>query len=359
MLPRNMHLWLPGLVGKSLGRAVPNSETVHVYFCLVDHYEPGWKGAGLQLQRERIAAWIQRYPEIASRHQDADGRPPQHTFFFPEEEYLPEHLDSLAVLRGKGWGDVEVHLHHDRDTPESLRNKLLAFTETLYNRHGLLRRDAAGRISYGFIHGNFALNNAFPGGRWCGVDDETTILMETGCYADYTMPCAPHPAQSRKVNSIYYTIPQRKRRAHDQGSDIEAGKCPPVGLMMIQGPLGLNWAWRKWGLVPRIDNADISWHYRPAGSRVRAWIGQYIHVAGAPDHTFVKVSTHGAQERNLEYLLNDGLDRLWTMLEHHCSPASRYRLHYVTAYDMYCKIKELESAQPDTREPTESAVKHR
>ena len=35
------------------------------------------------------------------------------------------------------------------------------------------------------------------------VNNELEILRDTGCYADFTMPSAPHPTQTWKINSIY------------------------------------------------------------------------------------------------------------------------------------------------------------
>lgn len=340
-----VHVWLPGLTRSLLASKPPSDREIDVYFCLADHYEPAWRGADLDTQRILVKTWMNRYPEVASRHRDSDGRPPQHTFFFPAEEYKAEHLDALASLCRAGWGDVEVHLHHDRDTAAGFRNKLLDFINLLHNRHGLLRKDLAGKISYAFIHGDWVLNNSGQAGRECGVDDETSILMETGCYADFTMPCAPHPAQCRKVNSIYYTLPTPEPRAHDTGVDAEVGKQAPPGLLMIQGPLNLNWSSRKWGLVPHIENGDISCYNPPHGARISLWLGSNVHVAGAPQHVFVKVCTHGAQERNMDLLLPEGLDNLWSSLERLAHPGSGYRLHYVTAFEMFRKVKELESGR--------------
>jgi hypothetical protein len=342
MLPKNCEIWLPGLVQHRLARARRLPEACHIHFCLVDHYEPGWRGADLDLQRERVSTWTTHYPNQASRHRDIDGRPPQHTFFFPTEEYQPEHLDALASLAHAGWGDVEVHLHHDRDTPAGFRENLSRFTEILHVRHGLLRKDAAGRIRYGFIHGDWALNNARPDGLCCGVDDETSILLETGCYADFTMPCGPKASQSRKVNAIYYMVPQDEPRAQDHGMDARAGAAPPGGLLIVQGPLALNWFRRKWGILPRIDTADIAWHTPATPDRIRLWAEQQIHVQGAGKHIFIKVSTHGAQERNMQYLLFGGLNQLWCALEEFCRRGA-HSLHYVTAYEMQAKIHELET----------------
>src|SRR6185295_20200238 len=97
-------------------------------------------GVPLAVQRARVAPWLEHLPRIAEEFRDADGRPPQHTFFYPEEEYHPEHLDALANLCGRGLGEVEIHLHHDGDTADGLRDKLERFKSRLAG-HGLLCRD--------------------------------------------------------------------------------------------------------------------------------------------------------------------------------------------------------------------------
>jgi hypothetical protein len=357
---RDVQAWLPGLLVDQVSRKSSPRDTKvtkDVYLALTDHFEPAWRRADLEVQRRRVQAWTAKYPVIASRHHDSQGAPPQHSFFYPEEEYLPEHLDALAALSRQGFGDVEVHLHHDRDTPDGLTEKLLRFTGVLEGAHGLLRRDEKGRLSYGFIHGNFALNNSRPDGTWCGVDDETSILLETGCYSDFTMPSAPNPTQTRKINSIYYTLPSPRRRAHDAGPDARAGSTPPPGLLMIQGPLTLNWHWRKFGVLPRIENADLSWHRRVTPERISLWLDRRISLCDAPDQVFIKLSTHGAQDRNLEYLLGEGLDYMWTLLESQCDRMGA-RLHYVTAHQMFLRVREIE-AETEPLSLTNSEVKSR
>src|SRR5207237_827951 len=145
------------------------------------------------------------------------------------EEYEPEYLDALARLCAAGFGEVEVHLHHDRDTADGLRHQLLTFKGLLAERHGLLARHrATGALRYGFIHGNWALCNSRPDGRWCGVNNELDVLRETGCYADFTMPSAPHPTQTRKHNSIYYASDRPARPTpHHRAPD--AARAPRPG----------------------------------------------------------------------------------------------------------------------------------
>ena len=199
-------------------------EIQHVYICIADHFEPKWNRAPRHVQRERVERWAREYPRMVEGLEDSQGRCPQHTFFYPQDEYDPELVEPIARLCERGYGDMEVHLHHDNDTPDGLREKLDGFTRALHNEHGMLRRDEQGRLAYAFIHGNWALNNSRPDGRWCGVNDETSILLETGCYADLTMPSAPDGCQTSIINSIYYATPDPSRpKAHDRGELARAG----------------------------------------------------------------------------------------------------------------------------------------
>jgi hypothetical protein len=182
----------------------PPERPLHVLLCIADHFEPQRDHPSRNVARDRMQRWISEYPRLANQFADSRGRPPQHTFFYPAEDYEAEYLEELAGICRQGLGDVEVHLHHDHDTAEGLREKLSTFATALHHEHGLLERDGDGRISYGFIHGNWALDNSRPDGRWCGVNNELSVLMETGCYADFTMPSAPAPCQTSTINSIYY-----------------------------------------------------------------------------------------------------------------------------------------------------------
>jgi hypothetical protein len=320
-----------------------------VFVCVADHFEPAWGGASPARQRARVEEWVRRYPELARRHADATGRPPQHTFFYPEEEYLPEHLDRLAELCRDGFGDVEVHLHHDGDTAQGLREKLTRFKTVLRERHGLLHlNDRTGEVEYGFVHGNWALDNARPDGRWCGVNDELTVLRQTGCYADFTLPSAPSDTQTSTINSIYYASDDPARpKSHDTGVPVEVGRPPSGDLLIIQGPLTLNWRSRKWGLLPRIENGELSREAPPTPQRAGLWVRQHIQVRGKPEWVFVKLHTHGAQEQNFEVLLGEPMDRLLSHLEARYNDGVRYRLYYVTARELYLLVKAAETGRGD------------
>src|SRR6202790_1760251 len=110
----------------------------------------------------------------------------------------------------EGIADVEVHLHHDGEGRQNFIDRITSFCRVLDSEHGLLRR-RDGKLTFGFIHGNWALDNSRPDGRLCGLNDELDVLRETGCYADLTLPSAPNSTQTRKINSIYYACDDPKR----------------------------------------------------------------------------------------------------------------------------------------------------
>lgn len=342
---RNMHLWLGAYLKGALSRRPrPAAATTHVYFCFADHFEPYWNRADQATARQRVRRWIENYPVYADRHRDSDGRKPRHSFFYPEEEYDAEILDGIAGLCRDGYGDVEVHLHHDNDTAENLRATLERFKAVLHERHGLLRRNPqTGVVEYCFIHGNWALDNSRPDGRWCGVTDEISVLVETGCRVDMTMPSAPSDTQTGKINSIYFAKGEPGRcKSHDRGRDVTVGGWGRPGeLLLVQGPLGLNWSSRKLGLVPRIESGEVSCDAPPTARRVRLWGECGIGVSGAPGHVFIKVHTHGTEGRTSDMLLDGGLDTLWTELEAAYRDRPGYALHYVSAWEMYEKVREL------------------
>ena len=320
----------------------------HVMFCFADHYEPRWGGKrDMERERRRVARWVNDYPKLAREFTDADGNSPKHSFFFPAEEYEAEHIDALNQLCAQGLGEIEVHLHHDDDTSDNLRRTLLDFASTLHERHGALSRTADGDgPQYGFIHGNWVLDNSGVNGRWCGVNDEISVLRDTGCYADFTFPCAPHQAQPRQINSIYYATDDPTRpKSHNTGEPASVHDDNVGDLLLVTGPLCLNWRRRKHGIFPRIENADIRSSNPPTRERVDYWVKTGIHVKGRPEWVFVKVHTHGAPEREADTLLGDSVRTMHQYLTGHYNDGNRFSLHYVSAREAYNIVKAAEAGE--------------
>jgi hypothetical protein len=321
---------------------------VHIFFAVVDHFEPFWKNDDVTLALERVRRWRERYPAIAAQYRDRGGKPPRHAFFYPAEDYdrSPACVEMLAEIVRMGVAEVEVHLHHDHDTAANMRAVLRRYTHTLREQHGLLR-DGDGGPAYAFIHGNWVLGNSGEGGTGCGVDDELIVLDETGCYADFTLPSAPHPSQPPVINRIYYAAGDRRHaRAHFRGVDAAFGRPGSSGPLIITGPLAIDWKQRRRGVLPAIENGDLTGLNPPSPARVDAWIRGGIHVAGFPRWIFVKTHTHGAQERNSTTLLGDGagsLSALFADLVARYNDGERYVLHFSTPWEMYRAVKVLEA----------------
>jgi len=212
----------------------------------------------------------------------------------------------------------------------------------LFDKHNLLRKDESGQIVYGFIHGNWALDNSRPDGRWCGVNNEIEVLLNTGCVFDMTMPSAPSDTQTSTINNIYWAHETGCPKSHDTGERARTGEWNDNLLLMIQGPLKINWKSRKYGIIPRIDTSELSADAPPNIERIKLWEDAAVCVEGLEEHLFIKVFTHGLQPKNSRMLFEDGgFERLWGGLERRYKRGEECSLHYVTAWEMYQKIKTL------------------
>ncbi|MGH9433887.1 MAG: hypothetical protein ACRD3T_20345 [Terriglobia bacterium] len=315
---------------------------MHVILGLADHFEPSINPQNPRIYAPRDVAirrlrdWLRQYPQAVESLRDADGFPFRHTYFFPAEQYDPEQMEMLASFCHKGWGEVEIHLHHGIDSPdtsENTRRTLEEFRDALV-RHGCLSRLQESSLPhYAFVHGNWALANSGRG--CCGVDDEMQILAETGCYADFTLPSAPHPAQTAKINSMYEcALPLSQRAAHRRGRDLTVDRAPATFPLIMQGPLGLVYRRRDGNRRHFIiENSELACLNPPSMERMRFWIQTGIQVQGRPDWVFIELHCHGMDPRDHEALLGAPLLRLLQDLKD-ASQAGEMRTHFVTAREM-------------------------
>src|SRR6476646_5348210 len=204
--------WLPSYFTQLLTRRSARGP-VHLVLALADHFEPSISAGGgpahvaYEEQRRRLDWWCRQYPAAVGEWRDHAGFPLRHTYFYPAEQYDKALVAQLAEHCHSGWGEIEIHLHHGMDAPDTVENtrrQLTWFRDTLAGEHGCLSYDrTSDDPRYAFVHGNFALANS-AAGRDCGVNSEMAILAETGCYADLTLPASAfHAAQISKINSLY------------------------------------------------------------------------------------------------------------------------------------------------------------
>lgn len=336
-------VWFTARVCKAWGlgaaRKKTNRKPIHVFFALVDHYEPGTAGVGPDVELSRVDSLIRLYPGLAGRHADADGRVPRRTWFFPPHYHRRGSLNRLVELCQQGYGEIELHLHHGKhrpDTPENLRDTILRCVEE-YSLFGIFGTHN-GAKRYGFIHGDWALDNS-RNGRYCGVNNEIDVLRGTGCYADFTHPSLPGTTP-KMINRLFYAVGQPdKPKSHATGTPVRTGYTTE-GLLLVQGPLHPHFI--RPGLVGLRAMGDaINGAPRTTPARIDKWIDAGISVAGRDDWVFVKTHTHGATDGDA--VLGEEMDEIFAYLEKTYNDGANYVLHYVTAREMYNVIKAAEA----------------
>jgi hypothetical protein len=322
--------------------------TRDVFLCLVDHFEPHVGRASDELAHVRMQDWMTRYPQISQRHQDADGCHPAHSFFYPYDEFDAWEFSQLTELCAQGWGEIDLHLHHRDDTSDSLREKFSTAIQ-LYNQAGVLTRWPDGRPAWGFIHGNWALDNSRleNGKNFCGVNNELTLLAEEGCYADFTFPAWQQTAQPRQINSIFYaTDDPTQPKSYDTGVAVRCGGRASGTLLLIQGPLRVSLKFTRSGPRLSMDDGDLASYRRYTPARLDHWVETGIQVQGRPDRVFIKLHCHGAADANRAALLDQDLEAMFSDAESRYNDGKNYRLHYVTAREMYNIVKATEANSP-------------
>jgi hypothetical protein len=333
---------LPSATWRALNS--PARGPVHLIFALADHFEPaivpddGQKRAPRSEQERRLESWVREYPNVVDLWRDHDGRPFNHTYFYPAEQYDQGLLEMLADHCHAGWGEVEVHLHHGvrhPDTAENTRLLLTEFRDRLAFRHRCLAlEEGSTRPGYAFVHGNFALANS-AAGRFCGVDSEMQILAETGCYADLTMPSGFwDPAQIEKINSVYEcALPLDQAAPHRAGHDLVAGRAPRTFPLMVQGPLVTDLRRTLRSARPALDNGAITGSKPATIRRLALWKQAQVRVLGRPDWLFIKLHCHSMDPTQKDAVIGDSFRNFLAALVGGAADRKE-TLHFVAAREM-------------------------
>lgn len=331
---------LPWLVRYPFWRAstlfLPNgSDVTHYIFVIANHFEPG---VGRQAA-DPVDRWCKLARRTGRSLKDHDGTSFRHTYFFPGEQYDYASIEKLSALQADELGEVEVHLHHGVDKPDSALNTrriLETFRDTLAEKHQCLSRENSSSLPrYAFVHGNSALANS-AGGRNCGVDSEMELLASTGCYADFTLPSAPDQSQVPKINAIYQCGNSfQQARPHRSGPDLKVGDQPSLPII-VDGPLVFDWTRRIHGLpIPRIDDGALARNYPLRMGRFRRWQSAQIGVRGRPDWIFIKLHCHAFFEQDQDAMIGDELKRFMTQILELGETSGRFKLHFASAREVF------------------------
>ncbi len=311
----------------------------HIIFTIANHFEPSWSENGLldlDTQRRRVDRWHKLVREIGKTVTDADGTKFRHTNFFPAEQYDFQILQQLSEMQSENLGEVEIHLHHGVEKPDTaanLRRTLTEFRDVLAEKHKCLSRlDGTGEPMYAFVHGNLALGNS-AGGKFCGVDSEIQILQETGCYVDMTLPSAPDVSQVPMLNQIYEcALPLGEKMPHRRGKQVAAFGNQPQLPLIFTGPLVFNW---KGFPVPRIDDGALSENQTSDAARLNRWRSANITVKNRPEWIFVKLYCHGFFDRDQSACIGEKARVFFSETIETGEKTGDYKVHFTSAREAF------------------------
>jgi len=307
------------------GTPLAERQPTHVFLLIADHFEPRNKNAARD--------WMRRYVDMAARHRDSSGRPPQHTWFYPGEQASDGVLRMLASMTAAGLGEVELHHHHSFQTEATLRAALSRAIDR-FQQYGFLRT-VNGRTQFAFVHGNSGLDNS-NGPELCGVDTEIRLLRELGAFADFTFPSLYLPSQPSSVNSIYAVRDDDRPKSYDSRLPLSALRDGGADLMLFEGPLIVAPSLHIRHLFLDVDDGDIHAAEHASPRRVDRWIRADVHVAERPDWIFVKLFAHGVSTPgDADAVLGADYDDMLSYLERQYNDGRRYTLHYINAREAY------------------------
>jgi hypothetical protein len=322
----------------------------HVILLVANHFEPGYNeipnkagGLGITLdwdtQMKKVDSWFKKARAIGEAVRDCDGTPFRHTNFYPIEQYNRQLVEQIAGIQQAGFGEVEIHLHHGierPDTAENLRHTLITYRDILANEHRCLSRETEqDSPRYAFVHGNWTLGNSAD--DWCcGVDSELEILAETGCYVDMSLPSMPHRSQVARVNAIYQCgNPLNERKAHRSGPSLRVGREPNLPVIFC-GPLVFDWSDRR-GSIPRpkVDNGALTANYPMNLERFDRWRGARIGVLGRPEWVFIKLYSHGFFEQDQDAMIGDEMRAFLEEVLEFGDRTGEFKLHFASAREAF------------------------
>lgn len=191
--------------------------------------------------------WLEDYGRMARRHRDADGRMPQHTWSCAYLEDAPLRVIARSVF--EGLGEMEIHIHHGtanddaQDNTAQMDVAIRYFLDRLGQHGACLTAEPKPRRLFAFIQGMWALDNSRVVGnhrQYCGVNREIDLLLQHGCYADFTFP-AWGTMTPLWVNRLYVSRDTPKPKSYDDPAanrQLIAGNPTQFSneLSILEGP---------------------------------------------------------------------------------------------------------------------------
>ena len=161
------------------------------------------------------------------------------------------HLERSA---GWGLGEIEVHLHHSRETAEKMQQE----TGAAQGSACALRRTAsppakAPMSTFGFVHGKWSLDNSRGERALRRVNNELAVLRQAKCCADFTFPAWGSQPRANTTASLRNGQSGQAEVATTPAKDVHLGGRPSGDLMIFQGPGRLGGVPALAGLLALVD----------------------------------------------------------------------------------------------------------
>ncbi|MFH2060870.1 MAG: hypothetical protein ABIJ59_18515 [Pseudomonadota bacterium] len=325
------YIWLPSYILKGEKNKIKDIKNGHVMFLFVDHHEPGYSEKGPENEKN----WCLDYKENIQGLFDDFENPFQYSWFYAYDHLNFKSLSYLNELVYSGLGEIELHWHHGPDDIDSFSNKLKGAIDWYKQAGSLISSDEKGSTHFGFIHGNWCLDNSCGDDSKCGVNRELDVLKQHGCYADFTFSTLSTISQPKLVNRIYYAKDSNEQKSYNQGIVSHVG-IKPEGLMIFQGPICWDWKDLQWDDAAFEPGSPFKPH------RIKLWLDWAPSVTGKPDWLFVKVHTHGIQAKSL--ILSENFREMVLELKQYCKENNLF-LHFVTSREAYNIVKAAENGK--------------
>ena len=327
--------WIVTYIKRELAEKenVEENKDRHIIFTFVDHYEPGYKE---KEAIEKHKKWMALYKKAIKNHHDSYGNSVKYTWYYPYDQHIDKILISLTKAVYDGLGEVEMHWHHPKSDNQKFPGELKKAI-TWYNQYGaLLVCGSKVETRFSFIHGNWALDNSLNG-KLCGVSREIEYLYAQGVYADLTFSTIGTDAQpTKRINSIYYINEDEKSKSYNDGPLVEKGKIVNNKMMSIQGPMSIDFIEGF-----RLEYGALETYAKPSKKRIDKWVDANIHVKDKPEWVFVKLYSHGIQS---SVIMKEYFGKMLGDIEQYAK-GKKYKLHYMTAREMYNVIKAAEQGK--------------
>jgi hypothetical protein len=288
---------------------------VNIYLSLCDYFHPFCGNVSQEIAEHRVVTWCKEYSKLSKLHEDSLGNHPSHSFFYSETDYNPRLLDVLYRLHKEKLSDVEILIPYIAEPLAHFKHKVEEFRDALFHHHGFLRKSVEGGIIYGFAT---EMKNIYGNKKILRNDTlfrKLLILLETGCYADFSLI-------NKSIHKEYLKLVNLSLKSQTISgiSEISSDSSMDKNLQLVLGPIASSWVNRKWGIWPYLETGEISSIHNFQPFRINTWLQNCIKIETDTTNLFIKLHTYGGIDQNIRYLLGEnGLHQMFTCFETFCN----------------------------------------